>query len=189
MAIEEHEDTLPGETEEQPQTAAEAFATPTADVPSSVRDRLRAQRQEVQRQKWCDITIPGYDGELVARYRLVDGEELEKVGSRLRHKSKNQADRLVNGSMDTLIMACEGFYVRSQRDDQLYPIQDETGEIMRYDDRLAEFLNFPAESARDVVRGVFGNNEMAIVQHNAKFSAWLADTSRDPDEPINLLGD
>lgn len=171
-----------------PLSPAEAVAEGFPEHMSSVRDRLRKQRSEVQKRDTCDIDLPGYSGELVARYKMMGAQELEVIGKKIQRQMKTQADRLLYGSMDTLIAACEGFFLRidGQDGDVLHPLTVEN-EPVKYDENLAKFLEFPATSAREVLRGVFADNEMAIVQHAAKHSRWMADPTSDPNSPLNFM--
>jgi len=168
-------------------SAAEMVADGFPEVDASIRERLVRDRAKKKERQTCDIDLPGYSGELVVRYRLMDGAELEVIGKKVTRQSKSQAARLVNGSCDTLIAACEGFYLRRDND-ELDPLFLEDS-IAKYDQRLARFLQFEAESAREVVLGVFGGNDMEVIQHQMKYAAWMSDTSRDPNDPVGPLGE
>jgi hypothetical protein len=165
------------------------YSSPLPEPPESVMQRLREKRKSISERNEIDIDIPGYDGELVARYRLMEGHEFELIGKKVRRQFKSTADRLTYGSADTLIAACVNILIRGA-DDRLYPLGDLIGlpgEPIRYDDRLAEFLKFEANSARDVILGVFANNELALAQHQVKFARWTSDTSKDVSE--DFLGE
>jgi hypothetical protein len=57
----------------------------------------------------------------------------------------------------------------------------DTGTPVMFDQRLAEILGMEGQvtSARQVVRKLFGNNDMAIVAHAEKLNRWLANTRAD----------
>lgn len=185
--MEAHEDEHQEDEQVMQPSAAEQVADGFPEVDASIRDRLVRDRQKKKERQTCDIDLPGYGGELVARYRIMDTAELEVIGKKVTRQSKSQAARLTNGSCDTLIAACEGIYLRNDND-ELNPLELEDG-IAKYDQRLARYLQFEAESAREVILGVFGGNDMEVIQHQVKYAAWLSDTSRDPNDPVGPLGE
>src|SRR4051812_32253240 len=86
---------------------------PTTPRNESTLERLRAKRAEKAHEATpLELPIPGYDGELVCKYRPLTWGELKKIGEKV-DKSKNPA-RELHAHCDTLILACEGFYVREE---------------------------------------------------------------------------
>jgi hypothetical protein len=82
-----------------------------------------------------------------------------------------------------------GFFLRGD-DDKLYPLVAD-GNPVKYDENLADFLEYKSEakSARAVVQGLFTNKDMALVQHQIRYTRWMADPSKDPNSEGDLLGE
>lgn len=170
------------EPQVMPPTPADVVVQGMPDVTLSIKDQLVKERQKTLGATTCYIDVTGYAGRLVACYRLMDGKELELIGKRVERQAQDQAEKLVWGSADILIAACEGFYLRAD-DDTLHPLLVE-GEHVKYDENLAEFLDYKEQvkSARDVVIGLFADNDMALVQHQVRYARWMADPSKDPNQ-------
>lgn len=141
-------------------------------------DRLRARRRALGEKKTIDLEVPGYDGELVVRFRWVAYEELAKAGRRLQ-AMKDTAARDVFAACDTLALACED--VLMNVDGELKTVAED-GEPVRFgDDRLGVALGFePSPKVRQNVRAVF-ENDYAVLTTAARLSAWLADASQEVD--------
>lgn len=142
-------------------------------------------KREAASNKETYITIPGYDGDppiLKAKYRLIDSNEIDKIATRVQKESGDSLTRQVLGAVDTLIAACDGFYV-DVGDGELQPFvdPDTDAHVAGYNQDLANLLQYEANTAREVVFGLFSNNEIAIMQHNIKLSMWMSNTSRDVD--------
>lgn len=170
--------------------STEGLDQPTEQIqPNSVMESLRARHRELVQAKTLDLPIPGYDGDLVCRYRLLSMKELENIGNRVQKQVKGQGDRVLLASLDSIIIACEGMHY--SRDGQLVPLSESLGKDeppIKYDERLVEFLALKISEedtmgpARKVVIAVFGGNEIAILDHSRAIGQWSADTSRDVSE-------
>jgi len=149
----------------------------------SLLDNLQRKRADLA-TKETYIHIPGYDKDppiLLAKYRLVEGKELDMLGDKVTRETKNKWDRQVLAAVDTFITCCEGMYV-DHGDGEPKPMTLEGEHIWGYNEQLATALNFEAKTAREVVFGVFVNNEIAIMQHNMMLSRWMSNTSRQVDD-------
>lgn len=152
----------------------------------TVMQQLRDQREELKSgDHILDLDIPGYNGMLVARYKPVRFEIIEKLTRRAQKEAKrfNISMNLL-ASTDTLIEACDQIMLRVNG--ELTPIPTGSGLPVRFDSRLSEAMGFEAEEAREVVAGVFGN-EFGVITHNVQYSTWLRDVTKEVDE--NLLGE
>ena len=139
----------------------------------SPRDILLARRSEAAAATTIDLDIPGYKGALVARYRLLDATiEGRQIAERLEKNYADPVDRNYYGALDTLIAACTGFYYRDQ-EGSLTLIDDDGMGPMGYDKRLADFLEFPSDSARHPVEQVFNNRSVALLAHVRDLNAWM----------------
>jgi hypothetical protein len=155
------------------------------NTPDNVLDLLKEQREQVRQNTEVTIPLPGYDQEppiLLARYRLLEGPELERIASKVERETKPRWNRVVLSSVDTFIAACTGMYVDINGDGNPVPMTLGGEPIPGYNDDLAQALGFKTQNAREVVFGVFASNEMAIVEHNAKLSRWMGNTARRVDQ-------
>lgn len=196
MSVEEEET---GEVEEGDLTLGEVaeHAANGSGLPEqngSLLDALAQQRDDLATNRDVFLGIPGYERPemtLIAKYRLLDGEEISRIGTRVQRQfSKKQFyERNLFAAIDIMIAACEGLYVEMPDGGK---IQLENGgtKIVGYNQDLAEALRFTDEidaqqPARSVVLGLFANNIVAIQQHSILLGRWMGDTSS--DVTINFL--
>lgn len=145
---------------------------------SSLFDDLRPANRKMRAAKTAEFDIPGYeqaklDGKsaLVARYRRIligDFTEMQK------QFQDAKGDRVFSLYADFLIDNCEEILKRAP------DTMIELG--CRYDLPLADGLRFEAASCRDVLRGVFGDNEIAVVEHAETVFAWMRTGKTADDE-------
>jgi len=163
--------------------------------PQSITERLRQQRRDSAENKFHDFDIPGFNGELFCRYRLIDGKELDAVGVKIRTEFRNRGDRVFYSTCDNLILACEEFWVRDGgKEIPLREVEEYTGPRdipIRYDQNLAEALDFTSElsdppTARSVVLALFGGNDLAVTAHGARVVQWMMKAGTEVDM---LLGE
>jgi hypothetical protein len=158
------------------------------EQPDDLLDQLAAKRQEVAENKETFIPIPGYDREppiLLARYRLLDGPEIQRLTTKVMRETKNKWDRNMNMAVDTFIAACTGIYVDlGDSGSAPQPLQYQKQPVTGFNADLAAALRFADKIAdpnlaRNVVFGLFANNDVAIAQHNAMLNRWMGNTSID----------
>ncbi len=155
---------------------------------ASLMDSIRAKHQGIVDSKETTIPLPGYDGLLVAKYRLLNVKgELGAIGRKVEKAYKTVAEQGLYGTIDTMIMACIEI-LTTKEDGTLVPLSEFFGEDVpiRYDARLADFVGLLQDvenkTARQVVFAVFGDNEPMILEHGRKLSGWMRDTTRDVDD-------
>ena len=146
----------------------------------SVADRLRKARQVAAEQQWIDLNIPGYNGELFCRYRLLDGKDLKSIADHVRQTIRDPDEQALAAGCDVLIRACEEFWVRDNGEE--IPVKElldppRPDFPVQYDTYLAEFLGYKdtlpdPPTRRSVVLGLFGGNEIALAAHNADLTRW-----------------
>ena len=152
--------------------------------PESLLEQLAAKHRQLADTKECYIPVPGYDKEpplLLVCYRLIEGNEVARMGEKIKRETRNQWDRQVKIAVDTFIMTCKGFYVDAG-DGDVKPLTFKGEHIVRFDGDLAEALGFVNElpeefTARSVVFALFNNNDAAIAQHSFYLNRWFSDTS------------
>jgi hypothetical protein len=169
-----------GETEHDLPVEAADEGPASSPAGSSMMDQLRRKHKELADAKTIDMSIPGYDGALVARYRLLDmKKELGPIQTKVQHEFKTLPEVMLYTSIDSLIVACEGFFYFDGVDKR--PLEEGIGDGLgpvKYDERLATFLGIQTESARNTVLQVFGGNEIAITEHYRKIAMWMQGDSR-----------
>ena len=145
----------------------------------SITERLRKARQAVADQHSIDLDIPGYSGELFCKYRLLDSRDLKSISDQITKTIRDREEQVLAAGCDTLIRACDEFWVRDRgREIPVRELLDSPRELpVRYDFQLAEFLGYAKflpepPTARSVVMGLFGGNEIALAAHNADFARW-----------------
>ena len=158
----------------------------------SISDRLRRQRKVISEQKTTDVDIPGYNGDLFCRYKLLDGTDLDRIIRKARTNTHNRGEQMLAATLDNIITSCVEFYLRD--DGKEFPMREhpdvEQDIPVKYDEVLAEFLGFKSElpepaTARSVLLGVFGGNDIAVSAHGAVLARWMMRGGVEVDE---LLG-
>jgi hypothetical protein len=144
--------------------------------PGSLLDRIREKRHDATAEATLDLPIPGWDFELVARYRLIDPlVEGKDIAQRIRKQFRGDPESAEFWTLiDTMIAACEGLYGR-EGDEPLKPVSVNGDRPVRFGPDLAEALDLPDATARDVVVGVFRGNKAAARAHGVRLSAWMMD--------------
>src|ERR1039457_18670 len=72
---------------------------------TSLGERLLAARSQKQAAHEEVFEVPGYGGQLYARYRPLDFREARKIGQRHEHV-KDEIERELRMAADTLVAAC-----------------------------------------------------------------------------------
>jgi hypothetical protein len=167
-----------------------------AELPEeeSLVSRLRKQRKEIAEQTFHDLDLPGYNGEIFVRYRLLDGTEIDAIRQKIRKTVRGRSEQVLAATLDNLITACDEVWVRDEgKEIPLREHKDFTGNRdmpVKFDSQLAEFLQFSTElpdppTARSVVLALFGGNDLAVSMHGAFLMRWMMNSSSELDE---LLG-
>lgn len=164
----------------------------------SILDLLKEDYQELKDIK--DVTIPIIGWEktgLAIKYRLPEsGAELDTLARKV-FQEVNKKDRYGRNfkiAMDTMIHLNEGLYVKPRGiEDYIELDPSETGSPMVLADgeELSVIFGWDGEvrTARDVVRKLFNNNDLAIINHAEKLNRWLVDTKVDLNVELWELGE
>jgi hypothetical protein len=165
---------------------------PGADF--SLIDVFREELRELSETRDVYIPIKGYERiGLQVRYHMPNnGKELAVIAQKVQREVKDVWSRNLFTAMDTMIYLCDGLYV--QPEDVPEPVMldpQETGMPMMFDPRLAEMMNLNGEvrSARQVVRKLFGGNDMAVINHAERLQRWLQNTKADLEAELWQLGE
>lgn len=142
-------------------------------------DQLKQQYKEVQESRGhtVDLEVPGYDGQLVASYRLMTTDEVERLVKR-HNKIKSVTQRNLIVAMSILGAACEVISLRVK--DELQPLHEikELPTPIKFDKRLADALGFEATQSAEVITAVFPT-EWSVIEHYRRLSSWMNDTTKE----------
>jgi hypothetical protein len=162
----------------------------------SIQDRLAKRREAVAQNKVHDIDIPGYDGELFCRYRLLSGDEVQSITVKVSKQSGDRSEKMLAIVCDNLIAACQEFWVRDNGNGKEIPVRGflDLEEPVRYDMNLAKFLQFNDElpepaTARAVVLALFGGNDLAIDGHGSRLMRWMMGNNVELDNQLGEVMD
>lgn len=162
-----------------------------ADV--SIIDLLKADLQDLTDNAEATIPVVGYEkAGLAVKYHLPEtGKQLDSIQRKVNAETKDPYYRNLNSAMDTMILLCEGLYVRPEGvEDYVMLDPQETGMPVRFDARMAAIVDIPEDSpSRQVLKKVFGNNEMAILNHTERLGRWLNNTKADLVTELWQLGE
>lgn len=158
---------------------------------SEVFRRLAQSRDERVQDIHLDMPIPTWDGDLVARFDVLDRDEVEKFANRRRSSE---------GDLDFIIKATRELYMRDsdhqangakrhEFNDEYVRIETEEGASVRWDTSLAEFLQKPEDlkTSREVLLFCVKNNTLAIGGLAGKLIMWMQNT--DAEIADSLLGE
>lgn len=165
---------------------------PGADF--SVLDTFKQELQELTSAESVHIPVKGYEQTgLTIRYRMPDsGQELERLSRQVMRQQKDTYNRNLMISMDTMIYLCEGLYVQPEGVEEPVMLDpDETGEPCKFDRTLATLMgmNGNPESPRTILKRLFGDNDLAVIDHAERLNRWLQNTKADLNAEIWQLGE
>ena len=148
-------------------------------APGSLLDRLRSRAADVQRERTLDLSVPGWHGELVLRFRPLDVGQLERFVENRRAGRPSG----VSESIDALATCCVGVFGRDGG--RLVELADDGGPL-RIEHRLGVLLGQPVPpgatlTVREVVLGLFGGNAFALGTFVDRMVEWMSDP--DASEP------
>lgn len=166
----------------------------------SIIDLLKQDAEEIAAIKDVYIPITGWENtNLSIRYRLPEsGAELDRIARKVIQevKKENRFERGLKTAMDTLITLSEGLYVQPVGVDKPVELDpNETGaavNIIDGEEILAPIFGWKpgeADNARKALKKLFGNNDLAIINHAEKLNRWLVDTRADIKTELWQLGE
>lgn len=157
-----------------------------------VLDLIQEEASKLASNHSVYIRVKGYEKSgMHIRYRLpTSGKELDDIARRVERVDKDEFYKNLHTAMDTIITLCDGIYVQPEGvEDYVMLDPQEIGEPVRFDDRLAVLVGMPEGSAaRKILRKLFGNNDVALLNHAERLQRWMADTNSDLNVAIWQLG-
>lgn len=155
-------------------------------------DLIQNDLEELANAKDVIIPLKGYDASgLAVKYRMpANGQELDRIGAKVEKENKDRFYQSLWTGVDVMIYLCDGLYVKPDGVEEYVLLDpDDLGEPVRFDGRMAVLTGLPANTpARQVVKRVFGNNDLAILAHFERLNRWLSNTKADLDKELWQLG-
>lgn len=153
----------------------------------SIVDLLKQDINEIATHKEAFIRVSGYEKSgIQIKYRMPEGgKELDAIAQKVERETKDRFARNLNTMIDTIITLCEGVYCQPPGVEEPVELDpEETGSPCLIDERLAALLGMSTNgdsplTARLVLKRLFHNNDMAIINHAEKLNRWLMDQNAD----------
>lgn len=163
---------------------------------SSVVDLFKKEQAELADAKTVFIPVKGYEQTgLQIRYKMpASGKDIEIIANKVNRQYKDTYSRNLYTATDVMIHLCDGLFV--QPEDVPEPVMldpENLGEPCGFDTTLAELLGMDVSNedttAREVVKKLFGGNEMAVMTHAFDLNRWLQNTKADLNLEIWQVGE
>lgn len=186
------------ESETPAELDAEADAPPVQGFEQgagvSLVDTFKQELQELAETKTVMIPVRGYERTgLQVKYMMPEnGKQLDAIARRVNREVKDTYSRNLFTAMDTMSTLCDGLYVQPEGVPEPVMLDpNETGMPCHFDVTLAELMgmNGTSGSARQVIKRLFGNNDMAVMSHAERLSRWLQNTKADLDVEFWQVGE
>jgi hypothetical protein len=167
----------------------------SAPSPDSLLEALAEARADTAEDRETFIAIPGYEKaglELLARYRLLSGPEIEAIGRRALGKQgrRRTFQQGLVAACDTMAAACTGIFFQRPEDNEPQQLTVGGEPIINYGDpKLKQALKIgdDVNTTRGVILSVFCDNELAVVNHSTRLQMWFGDTNSQVD--ADFLGE
>jgi hypothetical protein len=115
-----------------PESSAPAFSGSLAEIAK--------RHEEIRAEKHLDLFVPGYEGLLKVRYRLLPEEDLDRLGKRIEEVKRGEG---IAGAWkieaDSLVAMCDRIYFRKAGTDEYEVLKDDKGPI-RFERRFAKAM-------------------------------------------------
>jgi hypothetical protein len=150
-----------------------------AGAPGSVLARLRERAKATQQARTLDKVVPGWEGELVVRFKPLDMATVDRFVGSLSDSSVLH----VTEAVDLVARACVGVYANAGG--QLEQLADEDGPV-RIEHRLAVLLGYPVPpeaklTAREVILALFGGEALPLTTWAGEVASWMTDREAEPE--------
>lgn len=152
----------------------------------SIIDVIKQEAKELADAKEVYINIQGYErAGLSIRYELPEsGKALSLIGERAMREAKG--DKYTTNlyiTMDTIGFLAKGFYIRNpDKINEWVELDPEnTNRPIGFDSTLCEIIDLKTENptVRQMIKKLFGGNDIMIFTHGEKLQRWLSDARAD----------
>lgn len=152
----------------------------------SIVDLLKQDLAAVAQEEDVYIPVEGYEKTgLAIHYRYPEsGKELDNIAQKIMRETKDQYYRGLNSALDTMILLCEGVYVRPEGVEEYVQLDpSETGAALKLNDPgFAALLGLEdGTPVRQVIKKLFGDNDLKVLAHADKLSRWIRNTKANLD--------
>lgn len=184
-------------TPNEPPTSVEVSESGSPFDMGSIMDTIKRESAELAAAKDVYIPVQGYEHSGLALHYVLpeSGKALSSVAEKvMREVKKDQYTMGLYIALDTIAFLARGFYVRhpdyidgvSDPDTQWVEFDPKlSGAPIGFDETLCECVGLPTEPlppTRQMIRKLFGNNEMMIQGHVQRLQRWLQDARTDVSE-------
>lgn len=161
----------------------------------SLVDLIKQDLQELENAEDVYIPVMGYEASgLSMHFRLPKGgKELDAIARKVETQTKQLKDPYITNlfvAMDTILGLCTGFFVKPAGvDDWVMLDPTDAGIPVLFDDRLATIIGLQEGAlARDILKKLYRNNEIAIIDMAQKLNRWMTNTKADLTVELWQLG-
>lgn len=132
--------------------------------------QLRLRRTQLTRGRTQVFSIPGYEGTLAVVCRVLDFDELKKVGEQVMASTHPQKE-LIAGTQQ-LIDCTVKFQAIHNGEDELRDLTDEEGNLIENWQVLGDKLGAETTNVREAVWMLF-NNDPALLAFVDRIGEWM----------------
>lgn len=162
-------------------TRLDEASAETQVADGSLASRIAARRAKLQANSDKVFDVPGYEGILAARYRVLGWTEMRGIGKR-HERMEDEALQELYVAADNLILAC---------DDVLEVKPDGTRESLnlRWGTALADRLgvtvpeNVPGSRERQALLAIIARDTW-VITHYGEVAMWQESATEDVDETV-----
>jgi len=113
---------------------------------------IAERHEKIRAEKHLDLQVPGYEGLIKLRYRLLPEKEMDRQAQRI-EDAQRSGDRGSAASMEIdaqlLVAMCAQIYVRDPEVDDWVVLEDKDGPV-RLESRFAQYLRQAGVKVNDV---------------------------------------
>jgi hypothetical protein len=154
----------------------------------SVLDRIKQRRDE--QDEFLTIDIPSWDGDLKARYKVLDRDYVEKTIRRIRARANGASTSGVESEADFLIEACVEVVGYDAENDATFHVSDGyTMDLARSLDpkypkgHSSEGEPIRIDNPRELVVYMLKWNGIALAAHAQTVARWMQNLKKPIEDP------
>jgi hypothetical protein len=168
---------------------AHEITSDEAQGPQTLAEQLRLRRSEIAESHDVYLPLIGYEEYgLHAKHRLMDRQEVERLGRKITAETKDRGERNMRILLDMIILSTSGFFLKEDDGDGYRQVLDDrNGEapVMTWG-MLAKYLGWQPDEVDDNARMAlyycFGGNEFMVGQYGILLNRWMNNTGVKVDE-------
>lgn len=152
----------------------------------SALDRIRSRRKE--RSDLLTIDIPSWDGDLKAKYMVLNRTDLERMIRTIRARTKNKDVKGGEADFDFLIKSCvEIVGYDETMDEPEFHLSDgytmDLVELLQPEDEFGNKVEI--RNQHELIAWMFGKTDssIALASHSVSVARWMQDPSKPIGDP------